>query len=320
MGSLIETIETSAVDTNKLKRGEKKKTSFWASETEAMAFDIYHKWIETPETNPMEGETLMMLTMRKMSEEAVVKLLDNAKILLKRFANEERVYFEWGPHKVPISGYPDAGVAIDGSEAIVEIKTYYGQHNHVEVTAGRVRPSYLKQLAIYLYHFKIPHGILLMINQGTGEMTEFDLYQDPENPYHFACPDNEIEINLEETFKRWEKIYVENILPRVEPAIEKIYKYDIRKLDWSKVSTSDISKARNGHKVLGDWEIKYSGYKDLIVERQGTTLGYTNEEIDYIRKVTDGYSRRASGMVKFVEEPESEPVSPMPAKPIIKLK
>lgn len=318
MGSLIETINTSAVDTNKLKRGEKKKTSFWASETESMAFDIYHKWIGTPATNPMEGETLMMLTMRKMSEEATVALLENAGVLLKRFTNDERVYFEWGPNKVPISGYPDAGVAIDGSEAIVEIKTYYGQHNHVEVTAGRVRLSYLRQLAIYMFHFKMQHGILLMINQGTGEMTEFDLYQQ-ENPYHFICPDNDIEFNLEDTFKRWEKIYVENILPRVEPPIEKIYKYDIYKLDWSKVSTSDISKARNGHKVLGDWEVKYSDFKNLIVERQGTSLGYTNEEIDYIRKVTDGYSRRASGMVKFVEEPESEPVG-MPVKPIIKLK
>lgn len=319
MGSLIETIEASAVDLNKLKRGEKKKTSFWASQTEAMAFDIYHQWIGTPETNPMEGETLMMLTMRKMSEEAVVELLENAGILLKRFANEERVYFEWGPNKVPISGYPDAGVSIDGGEAIVEIKTYYGQHNHVEVTAGRVRLSYLRQLAIYMFHFKMQHGILLMINQGTGEMTEFDLYQQ-ENPYHFICPDNDIEFNLEDTFKRWEKIYVENILPRVEPPIEKIYKYDIYKLDWSKVSTSDISKARNGVKVLGDWEIKYSSYKNLIVERQNTTLGYTNEEIDYIRKITEGYSRRSSGAIKFVEEPESEPVGPMPLKPLIKLK
>lgn len=319
MGSLIETINASAVDLNKLKRGEKKKTSFWASETEAMAFDIYHKWLGTPETNPMEGETLMMLTMRKLTETAVVEALENAKILIKQFANDERIYFEWGEHKVPISGYPDAGVMIDEQAAIVEIKTYYGQHNHVEVTAGRVKLHYLKQLAIYLYHLKIPHGILLMINQGTGEMTEFDLYQNPDNPYHFACPDNDIEFNLLDTFRRWEKIYVENILPRREPAIEKVYKYDIYKLDWSKVSMADISKARNGHKVLGDWEVKYSSYKDLIVERQKTSLGYTNEEIDYIRQVTDGYSRRASGMVKFVEE--DEPAEAMPAKPkIIKLK
>lgn len=324
MGSLIETINTSAVDTNKLKRGEKKKTSFWASETESMAFDIYHKWIGTPATNPMQGETLMMLTMRKMSEEATVALLENAGVLLKRFTNDERVYFEWGPNKVPVSGYPDAGVAIDGSEAIVEIKTYYGQHNDVEVKAGRVRLSYLRQLAIYMYYFKMEHGILLMINQGTGEMTEFDLYQifspNPNSPLHFICPDNDIEFNLEETFKRWDKIYVENILPRVEPAIEFTYKYDIYKLDWSKISSSDISKARNGHKVLGDWAVKYSDFKNLIVEKQGTTLGYTNQEIDYIRKVTEGYSRRASGMVKFVEEPESAPVGPMPLKPLIKLK
>ncbi len=315
MGSLIEIINNSAVDTNKLKRGEKKKTSFWASETETMAFDIFHKWTGTPETNPMEGETLMMLTMRKKTEEACVELMQNAGILIKKFSNDERVYFEWGEHKVPVSGYPDAGVAIDGSEAIIEIKTYYGQHNHVQVSAGKIKPQYLRQLAIYCYHFKIKHGVLLMINQGTGEMFEYDIYQSDKDPYHFICPDNGTEFTLIDTFRRWEKIYVENILPKVEPPIEGVYKYDIYKLDWSKISTSDISKARNGAKVLGDWSVKYSPFKNLIVERQNTCLGYTNEEIDYIRKTTEGYSRRASGLIKFEED--EEPAEEMPRKPMI---
>lgn len=318
MGSLIEVITTQAEAGNKSRRESKPKTSFWASESETMAFDIYHKWMGTPPTNPMEGETVMMLTMRKMSEVAVTSLMRKAQVLIKKFSNDERVYFEWGPHKVPVSGYPDAGVWIDGEIALVEIKTYYGQHNHVEVTAGRVKEGYLKQLAIYQYHYKIRHGILLMINQGTGEMTEFDLYQNPDNPYHFACPDNEKEFNLEETFKRWEKIYVENILPKKEPAIDYQYKYDIYALDWSKVSAANISAARNNQKVLGDWQVKYSDYKDLIISRQGTVPGYTEEELDHIRQVTAGYSSRNSGLVRFEDSPESTAGDiKIPTKPLI---
>ena len=319
MGSLIDTINQQAESKNEDRHKAKPKTSFWASESEAMAFDIYHKWMGTPETNPMEGETIMMLTMRKMSEVAVTSLMRKANVLVKRFSNDERVYFEWGPHKVPVSGYPDAGVVTDGALALVEIKTYYGQHNHIEVTAGRVKLSYLKQLAIYMYHHKVQHGILLMINQGTGEMTEFDLYQDEKNPYHFLCPDNTVEFNLEETFKRWEKIYVENILPKKEPAIEYQYKYDVFTLDWSKVSAANISAARNGKKVLGDWQVKYSNYKDLIISRQGTVPGYTAEELDHIRKVTTGYANRNSKMVQYEPGPDvaAKLAVPLPAKPLI---
>lgn len=318
MGSLIETITYQAETQNNRRRTTKPKTSFWASESESMAFDIYHKWMGTEPTNPMGGETVAMLMMRKMTELAITSLLRKSSILVKRFSNEERVYFKWGKHKIPVSGYPDAGVYIDGEVALVEIKTYYGQHNHIEVTAGRVRLGYLKQLAIYMFYFKVKHGILLMVNQGTGEMTEFDLYQKDSDPLHFFCPDNEIEFTLKDTFERWEKIYAENILPKKEPAIEYQYKYDIYSLDWSKVSTTDISKARNGKKVLGDWQVKYSEYKDLIISRQGTTPGYSNEELDYIRKVTTGYSDRNSGMVRFESPPgELNSAPKIPPKPII---
>lgn len=322
MGSLIEVINTQAEANNKLRGEKKKKTSFWASETEAMAFDIYHKWIGTPPTNPMQGETVMMLTMRSMTEKAVVSLMRKANVLVKRFANDERVFIEWGPNKVPISGYPDAGVWIDGQTAIVEIKTYYGQHNHIQVTGGKVRSSYLKQLAIYLYHFKIQHGILFMINQGTGEMTEFDLYQNPENPYHFICPDNEVEINLLETFQRFERIYVDNILAGKEPAIEYVYKYPVKTLDWDSLSSADISAARNGRKVIGDWQVKYSDYKDLIIQRQGTVPGYTPDELELIFEKTRGYSARGkTGFIKFEESDEGEgdsgPAVTVPLKPLI---
>lgn len=319
MGSLIEIVTKQAEAGNDLKKLSKTKTSFWASETETMAFDIFHRWIGTPATNPMEGQTVMMLQMRKLSEIAATSLMRKAGILVKRFSNDERVYFEWGPHKVPVSGYPDAGVMIDGGLALVEFKTYYGQHNHSQVSSGKVKLSYLKQLAIYLYAKQISHGILLMMNQGTGEMFEFDLYQQ-ENPYHFICPDNTVEFNLKETFERWEKIYVDHIIPRQEPPIEFVYKYPVETLDWDTVSLGDISAARNGRKVLGDWQVKYSDYKDLIVQRQGTVPGYTDAEMAFILRTTKGYSRRGTpGMVRFEDGSEDLLADPIviPRKPMI---
>ena len=277
----------------------KEKTSFWASESEIMAFDIFHRWMGTKPTNPISEEKLMMLQMRKLTEEAVVNLLRRSGLLIEKFANDERCYFEWGKHKVPISGYPDAGVKIDNEEVLIEVKTYYGGMQHSKIRNGYVKPSYLKQLAIYMYYFEIKHGILLMINQGTGERFEFDLYQEDSNPYHFICPDNTIEINLEDVFKRFEKIWIENVKPKKEPRIELQYKYDIEKIDWENTPASAISKARNNHAVIGDWEVKYSDFKNLIIEKQHTCSGYSDKELSRIRELTAGYSTKKSNQVRF---------------------
>lgn len=277
----------------------KKKTSFWASESEVMAFDIYHRWKGTTPTNPITEEKLMMLKMRKLTEEAVVGLMRRSGFVIERLTNAERCLIEWGEHKTPISGYPDLGVGIDKEEIVVEIKTYYGNHQDSEIRNGRVKTSYLKQLAMYMYYFKLPHGILLLINQGTGLRTEFELYNEGKNPYHFICPDNTMEINLKDTFERFEKIWVENILTDKEPEIEYQYKYDIHKIDWGTTSSSKISKARQNKAVIGDWQVTYSDFKNLIVEKQGTCLGYSKEELAYIKENTVGYSTKKSGQVRF---------------------
>jgi hypothetical protein len=277
----------------------KKKTTFWASESETMAFDIFHRFMGTEPTNPMSEEKMMMLKMRKLTEIAIIDFLRKSGKLIPRLTNEERCFFEWGKHKTPISGYPDAGIKLVEEEVIIEVKTYYGGKQHSDIRNGNIKPSYLKQLAIYLYHFKIKHGVLLMINQGTGERFEYDLYQEGENQYHFICPDNAIEINLEEVFLRFEKIWVENILTQKEPAIELKYKYDIETIKWEEVAASTISKARNNHAVIGDWAVKYSDFKDLIIKRQGTVPGYTPQELKRIVELTAGYSTKKTNQVRF---------------------
>ncbi len=297
--SIIELLDQSI----KLSREEdylgKEKTSFWASESETMAFEIYHRWMKTPPTNPMDEEKMMMLKMRKLTEDAIVYYIKKTGKVIERLTNDERCFFEWGPHKVPVSGYPDLGILDGAEEIIIEVKTYYGGKQHSEIRIGHIKESYLKQLAIYLYHFKIKHGLLLMVNQGTGERYEFELYNENKNPYHFICPDNAVEINLEAVFKRWEKIWVENIIPKIEPEIEYQYKYDIEKINWSEMSDSAIRKARNNQAVIGDWQIKYSDYKDLIINKQGTVAGYTPEELKRIRELTAGYSTKKLNQVRF---------------------
>lgn len=301
MESIIELLESAIGEETREEREKKIKTSFWASEAETMAFEIYHRWMGTPATNEMTEEKMLMLKMRKLTEESIVHFLKRTGRVVKSLTNGERVYFEWGDHKVPVSGYPDIGISDEKEPVIVEIKTYYGGKQHSDIRNGKIKDAYLKQLAIYLYHYKLKHGKLLMLNQGTGEAFEFDLYEDPDGRKGFyLCTDNETVINLNDTFKRWEEIYVNNILKKVEPPIEFTYKYDIEKIDWDSISADAIRKARNNTAVIGDWQVKYSDYKDLIIERQGTIAGYTDAELERIRVLTSGYSvKKQSNAIKF---------------------
>ena len=68
------------------------------------------------------------------------------------------------------------------------------------------------------------------------------------------------------------------------------YKTPVHEIDWHKVSKDKISKARNNQAVIGDFQLLYSAYKDLWIEKQGATLGYTPDELAYIRDVTTGYT------------------------------
>ena len=172
---------------------------------------------------------------------------------------------------------------------IVEIKTFYGQYQAMELKAGKPRESYLKQLAIYMDFKEAKEGRLIYMDRGTGEMFEFVLLRDGTV---FKCMN--VEFDIADTYKRWARLYKNNIVPKIEPKSEYRYKIPIEEIDWTSVSKSEISKARNNHKVIGDhpWAINYSPYKDLIIQREGTHAGYSEEELKLIKELTAGYTSK----------------------------
>lgn len=270
----------------------KKKDSFWCTESEAPVFDLYHKWIGTPPTNPVNAEKLIVFSAGKMMELALVENLIKAG-MVKKLEDNKQLHISIERCGVPISGYVDA-ILVDG-EIPLEVKSFYGDYQSRELQSGIAKTSYLKQLAMYMDAMCKDKGILLYMDRGTGEMYEFVLHREGNI---FKC--NNIEFNIEDTYKRWSKLYANNILKGIEPSpftdVGK-YKEDIDLIDWKQISNSDISKARMGHKVIGGnkehgWKILYSPYKDLIIERQGCTPGYCEEEIEKIKRLTKGYSTK----------------------------
>lgn len=281
----------------------KEKTSFWASETETPLFDLYHKWIGTEPTNPFDTFSLWRFKCGEFTEAGIIQTLSNQGLLLTGDCEESRAknlefrdgqyYFRFKYKTIEVSGSLD-GLTKEGYP--VEVKSYYGDYAHKEmVTNGRPKTNYLKQVAIYMLYLKSPIGYVYMAPMPAGEHNVFKV--EYRGGTTFVC--NDFVFDLAPTFESWVDLYNDYIVPGVEPSpfIDGLtYKHDVFRLDFRNavksrvLSKTDIGKMRNNQKVYGDWQLSYSPYKNLWIERQGTEIGYNDLEINHINNATQGYT------------------------------
>ncbi len=133
-------------------------------------------------------------------------------------------------------------------------------------------------------------GVLFYMNRGLGTMHEFVLTREngifvcnKVDPVEKTSEETGVSFDINDVYKRWARLHKNNIVPQVEPKSEYRYKYPIDEEHFGDLSKYMITKVLNGNKVIGDWQVIYSGYKDLILEREGTGLGYTPEELNIIK-------------------------------------
>lgn len=254
-------------------------TCFHAANCEDNAFDIYHSLIGTPPTNPPDIKSLDRFMKGELTEDMVYQLL------------KELDMVEWGGQKqyeidemwngIRIVGHPDF-LLKDEDNSIVECKSWYGYWQQKDLDAGIPKTSYLKQLAVYMFFMKKKRGELFMMPlEPIHDRYQFVIFQT--SPGKFKC--NGIEFDITEEFARWKRIWESNVIPKIEPKSEYIYKYDIEKVDWAALPAQKVRDVLSGNKVIGDWQAQYSNYKNMIVEREGTTLGYTLDELARIREL-----------------------------------
>lgn len=277
----------------------RERVSFWCGESETPAFDLYHRWKLTPETNPDTPEKKIELGFRKLVELSIVDVFRKMGILVESKDKEEqrKLYrIEMIREGVKVTGYKDAVIQENLLKIPVEIKTSDGFYALKELEAGTPKSSYLKQLAQYLDYDEVPYGYLFQVHFEAAFRIK-DIYQfkveivkQSNSSKIFRC--NKLEFDIWDTYKYWSNIYNAYIATDTEPPIEYRYKYPIEEIDWTKLSTKQISDARNNHAVIGSWQAKYSKYKNLIIEKEGTELGYTDEELKRINEITRGYTAK----------------------------
>jgi hypothetical protein len=267
------------------KEEQKEKTGFYASDVLKSGWELYHAWKGTPKTNlPQWYETLKWGAGNGV-EASMLKVLKDSGIVNEDYDQHVHGKINHNKYGFEIHGRIDA-MTKDGFP--IEIKSVNNK-NAWDIKAyadGYPRENYVGQLSVYMDALGVDTGYLFVATVDGLNTFWFKCTRVGDK---FVC--GKVEFDLGKEIERWRNLMDNHVLKDIEPdPFEYIYKIPIEKIDWSKMSKDKISKARNNHAVIGDFQITYSPWKDLWIKKQGQTIGYTAEELIKINELTSGYS------------------------------
>lgn len=299
--------------TPKLKLIEERRprTRFRASDYGKLATDIILEFQGVPYTNP----TLWNNTLRMAAGKGVeIQMVD---ILKKNGHVPEEYDQETTPPMVIERNGVNIAMQFDaiGKESVILCdETILPQGGTVEIHEGepieiksvnnknsydvndyinnKPRESYVGQLSIYMDALGKDRGHLFVST--IDGLHTFWFVCERLHDRVYRC--GSVEIDLDKEYARFASIWAVKDLPVKDWFAEcGRYKIPVGEIDWLKISTGNIAKARSGEKVVGDedqWKILYSPYCDMIIEKQGAKRGYNDAEIAIIKTKTAGYTSK----------------------------
>lgn len=264
------------------------KKNFSASDFGKSMIDLYFAFTKEPVTNPPEWYDTLKWGAGKGVEESMLDILKMNGIVKEDYDQKKDGRIEHKYKGIQINGYIDA---LSLNETPIEIKSINNknQFDIGKYEAGNPRESYVGQLATYMEAKGKDRGILFVASVDGLSYFVFECFALGAGKY--KCGNTVVDLYKE--WDKWDflkKSLEENMTPVDEYLKENIYKYPVDKIDWTTISAGDISKARNGHKVLGDWQVSWSPWKNRIIKLQGTVPGYSKEELACILEKTEGYT------------------------------
>ncbi len=270
------------------KNKDSDRNSIHASDFGKPSLDLYFRMTGEPVTNPTQWYEKMKWGAGKGVELELLQVLKDSGIVPEEYDQDTHGVIEKVVDGLLITGHMD-GLTKDGQP--IEIKSINNKNMFdIEKYANnKPRENYVGQLAMYMHLLGTKTGHLFVVS--VDGLSRFYFECNNIGNGNYQCGD--VIVNIPNEIKRLKNIYENHVLKKQMPDIWQYqYKKDIEQIDWSTISNDKISKARNNRAVIGDWEVQYSSWKDKIIELQGTTLGYTEQELARIKELTDGYTRR----------------------------
>lgn len=270
----------------KIKHEKREKKAFYASDFGKPVLDLYFAFKGIDPTNPPQWNDTLKWGAGKGVEENMLKVLKDSGFVDENYDQKEHGRIEIEREGIKINGYIDAKTK-DGLPVEIKSINNKNQFDIAKYEDGKPRENYVGQLAIYMDALGVDIGYLLVASIDGLNYFLFECKKTGERKY--KCKDTEVDLDKE--YRRWSVLYDKNVVNNELPNIfDKLYKYPLDSIDWRKQSKSNIQKARNNQKVLGDFEVTYSPWCDKIIELQGQKRGYSDEEIRIILEATKGYT------------------------------
>ena len=263
-----------------LKREQREKTCFYASDFYKADLDLYFSLTKEPVTNEMKWDDTIRMEAGNGVETALVKVLKDSGFVDETYEQQKISIVREG---VEIHGKIDA---ILKTGEPVEIKSINNKNVYdiLNYNQGKPKENYVGQLAIYMDALGKDTGYLFAVSLDGLNKFLMPCYKTAEGKYRCGT----VEVDIYAEYKRWAKLWNENIVPKTMPdAFQYIYKPDIEKIDWKKVLLAKRRAAVNDGVVVGsDWHITYSPWADKIVRLQGhSQRGYTDAEKARIKEI-----------------------------------
>ena len=198
-----------------------------------------------------------------------------------------------------------------GKKYILEVKSKSGIGADMFMRSFDPGDSYMAQMALYLHtsHLKglTDEGIFIFVplsNDTIGDIVAIYCKYDPSTRFitaHYATTLSGHEqkinfiFNVDLAIER-AKLIDTAVKNKQEPAGEFIYKFPLNEDYLKNVSDFQLEKAAKGNVVLGDWQVKYSRWKDKILKQENIEPGYSKAELEIL---VAEYKRRHPKSKKF---------------------
>lgn len=272
----------------KIKFEDREKKAYYASDTGKADLDLFFGFMGVPQSNPAKWYETLKWGAGKGVEEAMLKVLKDSDIVPEDYDQKEHGRIEIEREGIRINGYIDAKTK-EGKPIEIKSVNNANKWDIDKYARGYPKENYVGQLAIYLDALDLEHGYLFVSSIDGLNRFWFDCRKVGHRKYQCG----EIVVDLDPIYKHWAELYKNNVETKTMPDIWQYkYKHPVEEIDWTAISNDKISKARTNKAVVGDWQILYSPWKDKIIELQGATKGYSEEEVAKIKDLTKGYSAK----------------------------
>lgn len=279
------------------------RREFYASSNDKCRRDEYWSFIGEPETNEPDFTASKSFLLGEAIENAFrEKWLAN---LTKQGVYLVGKQVPVGGSKPPWNGYIDFLLEYrtpDSSElCVVEFKTItkVGADMLFSNPASLDKDGYVGQLGLYLKDFYDKghpnvKGSLFFMGFSANcwmDMLQYNVRYEPETEeavvYEYidskGSPHKMTKrVSIRAILDKWNDI-IQHVKEKKVPKPDYVYKYPVTEEMCKNLSDYMLQKVLKGEKIIGDWQVTYSRYRDKIFEVDGITREYTPEETAIFR-------------------------------------